>query len=99
MSIAIFALESSVLRAAKILAGATERKRQLLQAVVRVATFANAAAFQLAANRCAAYGVQGAALAALQHTIARLGSYPVEGLLEAKQQLADAAAESGRYLF
>jgi alkylation response protein AidB-like acyl-CoA dehydrogenase len=99
MAIAIFALESSVLRAAKILAGATERKRQLLQAVVRVATFANAAAFQLAANRCAAYGVQGAALAALQHTIARLGSYPVEGLLEAKQQLADAAAESGRYLF
>ena len=99
MAIAIFALESSVLRAARILTGATERKRQLLQAVVRVTTFANSAAFQLAANRCAAYGVQGGALAPLQHTIARLGSYPVEGLLEAKQQLADAAAESGRYLF
>ena len=99
MAIAIFALESSVLRAARILTGATERKRQLLQAVVRVTTFANSAAFQLAANRCAVYGVQGGALAPLQHTIARLGSYPVEGLLEAKQQLADAAAESGRYLF
>ncbi len=99
MAIAIFALESSLLRAAKIMAGATERKRLLLQAVVRVTAFTNAAAFQLAANRCAAYGAQGEVLSELQLTIARLGTYPVQGLLEAKQQLAGAAAESGGYLF
>jgi alkylation response protein AidB-like acyl-CoA dehydrogenase len=99
MAIATFALESSVLRAAKIMAGATERKRLLLQSVVRVAAFTNAAAFLLAANRCAAYGAQGKALSELQHTIARLGTYPVQGLLEAKQRLAGAAAESGAYLF
>ena len=99
MTITIFALESCVLRAAKIMNGATARKRLLLQAVVRVTSFANAAAFQLAANRCAAYGVQGHALATLQQTIACLGTYSGEGLLEAKQQLAGAAAESGAYLF
>jgi len=99
MAIAAFALESSVLRAAKIMAGATERKRMLLQAVVRVAAFNNAAAFSLAANRCAAYGVQEETLKAMQQTIARLGSYPVQGLMAAKQQLASAAAESGAYLF
>jgi len=99
MAIAAFALESSILRASKIMGSATERKRLLLQAVVRVAAFEGAAAFQLAANRCAAYGVQGGTLAPLQQTIARLGGYPVAGLLEAKQQLAGAAAESGAYLF
>ena len=99
MAIAIFALESSLLRAAKIMAGATERKRLLLQAVVRVTAFTNAAAVQLAANRCAAYGAQGESLPELQHTVARLGTYPVQGLLEAKQRLAGAAAESGAYLF
>ena len=99
MAIAIFALEGSVLRADKVLAGASAKRQGLLQAVVRVATFDAAARFQLAANRCAAYAVQGAELAALQKSIAGLGSYPVAGLLEAKQQLADAAAESGRYLF
>jgi hypothetical protein len=53
----------------------------------------------LAANRCAAYSVQGTELVLLQKTIASLGSYPVEGLLEAKQQLAEAATESGVYQF
>ena len=101
MSIAIYALESSLLRANKVMTNAniSERKKELLQAVARVTAFETAAHFHSAAIRCAAYGVQGADLVALQKTIARLGTYPVVGLLEAKQQLADAATESGVYLF
>lgn len=99
MAIAVFALESSLLRADKVMAGASPRRHSLLQAVARVTTFTAAAQFQSAAGRCAAYGVQGAQLAALQATIARLGAYPVTGLLEAKRLLADAAAESGVYPF
>ena len=101
MSIAIYALESSLLRANKVMTNAniSERKKALLQAVARVTAFETAAHFHSAAIRCAAYGVQGAELVALQKTIARLGTYPVVGLLEAKQQLADAATESGAYLF
>jgi alkylation response protein AidB-like acyl-CoA dehydrogenase len=99
MIIAVFVMESSVLRADKVMAGTSARKRLLLQAVVRVITFETAARFQLAANRCAAYGAQGTELILLQKTIASLGAYPVEALLEANQQLAEAAAESGVYPF
>ena len=99
MAITIFALESSVLRADKGFAKASSRKRLLLQAVIRVAAFEAAGRFQLAANRCAAYGVEESELVALQESFARLGAYPGVGLLEAKQKLADAASESGHYLF
>jgi len=99
MVIAIFALESSLLRADKILAGASERQGQLLQAVVKVATFSGSDRFQSAALRCAAYGVPESELATMQKTIAHLGAYPVAGLLDAKQQLANAATESGAYPF
>ena len=71
----------------------------LLQAVARVTAFETAVNFHSAASRCAAYGVQGEELVALQKTIAHLGTYQVVGLLDAKQQLADAATESGAYLF
>jgi alkylation response protein AidB-like acyl-CoA dehydrogenase len=99
MIISVFALESSLMRAAKISSGVSERQKKILQAVVKVAAFTSADRFQSAAMRCAAYGVQGAALVALQQTVARLCAYPANGLLEAKQQLAAAAAESESYPF
>jgi len=101
LSIAIYAMESSLLRADMIMpnANTSEQKKGLLQAVVRVIAFETAARFQLTASRCAAYGVQGPELVALQKTFARLGTYPAVGLLEAKHLLADAATESGAYLF
>ncbi len=99
MMIAVFALESSVLRADKVMSGASARKRGLLQSAVRVATFNELASFQLAANRCAAYGTAGEELSILQKSIARHTSYPLVGLLDAKRQLADAVAETGGYLF
>ncbi len=99
MAIGIFALESALLRADKVRAEVSERRQQLLQAVVRIAIFDLTAQIQSAASRCAAYGVQGEELVAMLETIARLTAYPVSGLLEAKQQLANAASESGGYPF
>ena len=101
LCIAIYAMESSLLRAAMTMPGmnTSKQKKELLQAVVRGIAFETAARFQLAASRCAAYGIQGAELVALQKTIAELCAYPVVGLLEAKHLLADAATESGTYPF
>ena len=99
MAIGIFALESVLLRADKGSRVASEQKKALFQAVVKSAAFDLVAQVQVDAARCAAYGVQGPELAALQKTIARLATYPVAGLLEAKQHLADAASESGAYPF
>jgi len=101
LSIAVYALESSLLRAHKVITSTnvSERKKGLLQAISRVTAFETSTRFQLAANRCAAYAVQGKELVALQKTIARHGIYPVAGLLEAKHQLADAVIESEAYIF
>ena len=99
MAIGIFALESSLLRADKGQAAASEGKQQLLQAVARVAAFELALQVQSAATRCAAYAVQGAELVALHRVIARLTDYPVAGLLPARRRLAEAVAESGTYPF
>jgi alkylation response protein AidB-like acyl-CoA dehydrogenase len=99
MAIAIFALESSLLRADKVTANASERKRGLLQAVVRVNAFEAAGRFTLAASRCAAYGLQGPSQAALQKIIATLGLYHAVDLLGAKHLLADATTETGQYIF
>lgn len=99
MAIDIFALESALLRADQGLVAASERKQALLQAVVKCLAFELSGQIQAAAGRCAAYGVQGTELVALQKTIARLSAYPVSGLLVAKQQLAAAASESGGYMF
>ncbi len=99
MVIGIFALESSLLRAAKVSSSASERQRKLLQAVVKVTAFKSTDRFQSAAMRCAAYGVQETDLVAQQKTISSLCAYPVIGLLEAKQKLARIATESGSYPF
>jgi hypothetical protein len=97
MIISIFALESSIMRAAKISSSASEQQKKILQSVVKVTAFTSADRFQSAAMRCAAYGVQEADLVALQKTVARLCAYPAIGLLEAKRQLSEAAVESGSY--
>ena len=99
MVIGTFALESALLRADKVLSAASERKKILLKSVGKSVAFDLVVQIQAAASRCAAYGVQGAELAGLQKTIARLTAYPVSGLLEAKQQLADTASEYGVYPF
>lgn len=99
LAIGIFALESTVLRADKACATASEPRALLLQAVAKTAAFDLNQQIQAAAARCAAYAATDSEPADLQASIARLSSYPVSGLWAAKQLLADAAGESGRYPF
>lgn len=99
MIITIFALESVVLRADKTRAMASEAKQELLGAVVKVTTFALLNQFQSAAIRCCAYALKGNAMADVQKVVTTLCVCPVEGLLEAKHLLAEAAKASGRYCF
>ncbi|WP_027715226.1 acyl-CoA dehydrogenase family protein [Desulfuromonas sp. TF] len=99
MAIGIFALESTVMRARKVYQAASDEKKDLLEAVVKVTTFERAGRFYLAAIRCGAYALKEDSLKPLQQEIARLSAYPAGGLLEAKQLLAETSTKSGKYIF
>ncbi len=99
MIIGIFALESVLLRAAKVWEGESTTKRALLEAVVKVVSFERAGQFNRAAGRCSAYGLAEAAIAEQLQLLASHTSYPGAGLLQAKQRLASATTETGRYIF
>lgn len=99
MIITVFALESSLLRADMVFVAASDKKKELLQAVVKVAGFELTSNFQQAAFRCNAYINKGVHLGSLQKVISLYSNYAAEGLLEAKQVLADAAKDSGKYIF
>ncbi len=97
MSISIFALESVLLRGKKGFTAASSRRKELLSAVLKVVSFEQASRFNLAAGRCSAYLMKGEAIIEQHMIAARLTAYPVEGLLDAKQLLAETAKESGKY--
>lgn len=99
MVIGIFALESTILRTTKAQATAGDGKKKRLQDTAQTGVFNLLDQVRSAAHRCAAYGSEGPQLAELQTTIARLTSYPLTGLLAAKQRLAAAASEAGGYPF
>ncbi len=99
MAIAIFALESSLLRGTKSRGSASESKKSLLELVVRVAAFEVTSCFQQSARRAAAYGIDGEEFRTVQGMLAEISAYPVSDLLEAKRQLATAAGEAGGYPF
>lgn len=99
MVIMVFALESAVLRAGKTLAASSKAKQELIRAVVKVITFEMSNRFGSAASRCCAYAMKGDAMTDMQKVVSTLSACPVEGLLEAKHLLAEAAKESGRYCF
>jgi alkylation response protein AidB-like acyl-CoA dehydrogenase len=99
MMIAILALESVVLRASQGLEAASAQKKELFQAMVKTVAFAQASRFHQAAARCTAYALSGDSMVSLHRANSTLAAYPAEGLLSAKQQLAEAAKESGKYFF
>ena len=99
MIIGVFTLESVLLRARQGIETASERKKDELEAVVKIAAFAQAGRFHLAATRCNAYVHGAEALQETQRAIASLAAYSGEGLLPAKQRLARATVDEGRYLF
>ena len=99
MAISIFAFESVLLRGSNALTDASANKKALLNSVVKVITFKTMSSFYLAANRCCAYSFKGEALIARQKNISSLSTYPLEGVLEAKRMLAEAAKVNGKYFF
>ncbi len=97
VAIEIFALESAVLRAARIHARSSEARRALSAAAAKVLAFAGAERAASAARRAAFFAAEGDTLKTLLGGIRRLGAYDASGLLEAKRRLADACLEAERY--
>ena len=99
VAINIFAIESAVLRAEKILPALSENKKENVTAAVKVFTFNAAEKTATAARKAAYYIEEGDNLAMLLSGIRRFTKYDAAGLLQAKRQLANAAAEAEKYIF
>jgi hypothetical protein len=92
MSIQIFALESAVLRAEKGFAEASEHRKELLAAVIKVCAFNATELLSTAAKKGAFYIEEGDNLTMILSGIRRFAKYDATGLLQAKRTLAGAAA-------
>ncbi len=99
LAIQIFALESAVLRAEKVQPGASDRKKDLYAAAVKVFAFAASEAAGSAARRGAFYVEEGDTLTMILSGVRRFSKYDATGLLQAKRLLASAAIEEEKYLF
>ncbi|WP_027714861.1 acyl-CoA dehydrogenase family protein [Desulfuromonas sp. TF] len=99
MSIQIFALESAVLRAEKGFAEASEHRKELLAAVIKVCAFNATELLSTAAKKGAFYIEEGDNLTMILSGIRRFAKYDATGLLQAKRTLAGAAIEMEKYIF
>ncbi len=99
IAIQIYAVESAVLRAEKSFAGASETKRDLLMAAVKVCAFNATEELSKAAKKGAFYIEEGDTLTMILSGVRRFAKYDASGLLQAKRTLANAALESEKYLF
>lgn len=99
IAIQIFALESSVLRAEKHFSQASENRKALLSAAVKVFAFSATEIAGSAAKKGAFYIEEGDTLTMILSGIRRFAKYDATGLLAAKRLLAKAACEEEKYLF
>ncbi len=99
IAIQIFALESTVLRAEKHFANASENRKALLSAAVKVFAFSATEIAGSAAKKGAFYIEEGDTLTMILSGIRRFAKYDATGLLAAKRLLAKAACEEEKYLF
>ena len=99
LAINIFAVESVVLRAEKILPNLSESKKASVSAAVKVFTFNGTEKAASAARRAAYYIEEGDTLTMLLAGIRRFTKYDATGLLQAKRRLATASIEAWKYLF
>ncbi|PLX94871.1 MAG: acyl-CoA dehydrogenase [Desulfuromonas sp.] len=99
LAIQIFAVESAVLRAEKIFPSASERKRDLLLAAVKVFSFNAAETAGSAAKKGAFYIEEGDNLTMILSWVRRFSKYDATGLLQAKRALASATLADEKYLF
>jgi alkylation response protein AidB-like acyl-CoA dehydrogenase len=99
IAIQIFALESTVLRAEKHFTNASENRKELLSAAVKVFAFSATEIAGSAAKKGAFYIEEGDTLTMILSGIRRFAKYDATGLLVAKRLLAKAACEEEKYLF
>ena len=99
VAIQIFALESAVLRAEKILPSLSENREAALKAAINLFAFTTAETTSTAAKKAAYFAEEGDTLTMLLAGIRRFTKYDASGLLQAKRTLADAAIEAEKYIF
>lgn len=99
IAIQIFAIESAVLRAEKILPKLSENRQQHLKATVKVFTFNATEEAATAAKKAAYYIEEGDSLMMLLSGVRRFTKYDAKGLLVAKRLVAAAGLEAEKYLF
>jgi alkylation response protein AidB-like acyl-CoA dehydrogenase len=99
ISIELFALESSVLRAEKIRGAASSVGAGLLDAVVKVSAFAASEKLMTAARRAINFIDNEVDGAVLHKGLGVFCRYQVKGLLQAKRALATATSENAKYPF
>ena len=99
IAIQIFALESAVLRAEKVMPAYSERRQELLAATVKMFAFRASEAAGTAARRGAFFIEEGDTLTMILSGIRRFTKYDATGLLAAKRLVADGACEDEKYIF
>jgi alkylation response protein AidB-like acyl-CoA dehydrogenase len=99
IAINIFAIESCVLRAEKMLPRLSDARRDALVALVKAFSFTATEKTGSAARKAAYYIEEGDILTMMLSGIRRFTKYDATGLLQAKRTLAEAAIAAERYLF
>lgn len=99
VAITIFAIESAVLRADKILPDLSDSKMGAIRACVQVFTFNSAAKSGCAIRKAANYIAGDDNVAVLSSVMYTAVNYDPPGLLQAKRRLADASIEREKYIF
>jgi len=99
LAIQIFAIESAVLRAEKILPTLSESRQQQLKAAVKVFTFNANEEATSAAKKGAYFIEEGDNLTMILSGVRRFTKYDATGLLPAVRTLASAALEAEKYIF
>ena len=99
LAIQIYALESALLRAEKSYQAASESKKEMYLAVVKVFAFDASEAAGSAARKGAFYIEEGDTLTMILSGVRRFTKYDATGLLQAKRLLARTACESEKYIF
>ena len=99
VAINIFAIESCVLRAEKMLPTLSDAKKITITAAVKTFSYTAAENTAAAARKAAFYIEEGDTLAMMLGGIRRFTKYDATGLLQTKRALADAAIEAEKYVF
>ena len=99
IAIQIFAIESAVLRAEKACRSASESKKKLFEATVKVFAFNATEIAGTAAKKGAYYIEEGDTLLMILSGVRRFAKYDATGLLQAKRLLAQSACAEEKYLF